>query len=60
MKNRKAKVLKLQASKPRNPLVVHAARRKAGTHQKSRKAERRQQQAQLKQALGRREDSGHE
>jgi hypothetical protein len=48
MKNRKAKVLKLEASKPRNPLVAHAAKRKAGTHQKSRKAERRQQQAQLR------------
>lgn len=43
MKNRQAKLIKLESSKPRNPLVVHAARRKAGEHRKSSKALRRQQ-----------------
>jgi hypothetical protein len=41
MKNRKAKLSKLAARKPRNPLVAHAATRKAGAHRKSAKAERR-------------------
>lgn len=32
--------LKLAALKPRNPLVVHAAKRKAGKHRRSASAER--------------------
>jgi hypothetical protein len=41
MKNRHAKLIKLESTKPRNPLVVLAAQRKAGTHRKSGKALRR-------------------
>lgn len=38
---RKTKIkLKLKATRPRNPLVVPAARRKAGSHRKSRSATR--------------------
>jgi hypothetical protein len=33
--------LKLVAPKPRNPLVVHALKRKAGKHRRSTAAERR-------------------
>ncbi len=33
--------LKVKTPKPRNPLVPHAARRKAGAHRKSRPAQRR-------------------
>jgi hypothetical protein len=43
--------LRLAASKPRNPLVVPARERKAGRHGKSRSAERRAQQVQLKKQL---------
>jgi hypothetical protein len=32
--------LRLQATKPRNPMVAPAARRKAGTHRKSTAAQR--------------------
>jgi hypothetical protein len=41
MKNRQAKLIKLESTKPRNPLVVLAAQRKAGSHRKSGKALRR-------------------
>jgi hypothetical protein len=38
---RKTKIkLKIKAAKPRNPLVVPAAKRKAGAHRKSRSATR--------------------
>lgn len=38
---RKTKIkLKIKAAKPRNPLVVPAAKRKAGVHRKSRSAAR--------------------
>ncbi|WP_397409000.1 hypothetical protein [Polaromonas sp.] len=38
---RKTKIkLKLKATRPRNPLVVPAAKRKAGAHRKSRSATR--------------------
>lgn len=43
--------LRLAASKPRNPLVMPAAQRKAGRHEKSRSAERREQQQALKKEL---------
>lgn len=43
--------LRLAAIKPRNPLVVPAQQRKAGKHEKSRGAERRAQQVQLKKQL---------
>lgn len=43
--------LRLAAPKPRNPLVVAAARRKAGSHRKSKSAERQAQKAQLKREL---------
>lgn len=39
---------RLPASKPRNPLVGPATRRKAGAHRKSRKAERQAEQRALK------------
>lgn len=40
-KRARAKILRLPPSVPRNPLVAPALQRKAGTHGKSRKAERR-------------------
>lgn len=43
--------LRVQAPKPRNPLVPAAAQRKAGSHRKSRSAERQAQKAQLKKQL---------
>jgi hypothetical protein len=43
--------LRLRQPKPRNPLVVPAAQRKAGEHRKSRSAERQGQKAQLKRDL---------
>jgi hypothetical protein len=43
--------LRLTALKPRNPLVVPAAQRKAGEHRKSRSAERQQQKAALRKSL---------
>ncbi|WP_186510725.1 hypothetical protein [Caenimonas sedimenti] len=43
--------LRLAASKPRNPLVVPAAQRKAGEHRKSRSAERNADKMQLKKQL---------
>lgn len=43
--------LRLTAPKPRNPLVPAAAQRKAGSHRKSRSAERQQQKTQLKKDL---------
>ena len=43
--------LRLTAPKPRNPLVAAAAQRKAGSHRKSRSAERQAQKAQLKKEL---------
>lgn len=43
--------LRLAAPKPRNPLVVAAAQRKAGSHRKSKSAERQAQKAQLKREL---------
>lgn len=43
--------LKLKALKPRNPLVVPAARRKAGVHRKSPSAIRRNEKMALKKQL---------
>ena len=43
--------LKLVAHKPRNPLVVHALKRKAGKHRRSTSAERRAQKLALAKAL---------
>ena len=43
--------LRLAAPKPRNPLVVAAAQRKAGSHRKSGAAQRQAQKAQLKKQL---------
>mgnify|MGYP001627334892 CR=1 FL=1 len=43
--------LRVTAPKPRNPLVVAAAQRKAGSHRKSKSAERQAQNAQLKKQL---------
>jgi hypothetical protein len=43
--------LRMTAPKPRNPLVAAAAQRKAGSHRKSRSAERQQDKAQLKKQL---------
>jgi hypothetical protein len=43
--------LRLTPPKPRNPLVAAAAQRKAGSHRKSRSAERQAQKAQLKREL---------
>ena len=43
--------LRLTAPKPRNPLVAAAAQRKAGSHRKSRSAERQAQKAPLKKDL---------
>lgn len=43
--------LRLTAPKPRNPLVAAAAQRKAGSHRKSRSAERQAQKSALKKEL---------
>lgn len=43
--------LRLTALKPRNPMAVPAAQRKAGEHRKSRSAERQQQKAALRKSL---------
>lgn len=43
--------LRVQAPKPRNPLVSAATQRKAGTHRKSRAAERQAADAQLRKQL---------
>jgi hypothetical protein len=43
--------LKLAQSKPRNPLVVPAAQRKAGVHRKSASAKRQAEQRELKKQL---------
>ena len=43
--------LRLAQPKPRNPLVVPTAQRKAGSHRKSRSAERQADKAALKQHL---------
>jgi hypothetical protein len=43
--------LRVTAPKPRNPLVAPAAQRKAGSHRKSRSAERQENQAQLRKQL---------
>ena len=43
--------LRLAQPKPRNPLVVPAAQRKAGSHRKSRSAERQADKAALKKHL---------
>jgi hypothetical protein len=43
--------LRVPQPKPRNPLVVPAAQRKAGEHRKSRSAQRQQEKASLKKAL---------
>lgn len=40
--------LKLKAVKPRNPLVAHAVKRKAGSHRKSRASQRRAEKIALK------------
>lgn len=47
---RKVKI-KLKATKPRNPLVVHAAQRKAGSHRKPQAALRREEKMALKKQL---------
>lgn len=51
MKNRHAKLIKLESVKPRNPLVVLAAQRKAGVHRKSSKAVRRAERISDQKAL---------
>jgi hypothetical protein len=43
--------LKVSAPKPRNPLVVPAAQRKAGSHRKSAASERQADKQQLKKQL---------
>ena len=43
--------LRRTALKPRNPLVLPAAQRKAGEHRKSRSAERQQQKAAVRKSL---------
>jgi hypothetical protein len=43
--------LRLTQPKPRNPLAVPAAQRKAGAHRKSRSAERQADKAALKKQL---------
>jgi hypothetical protein len=43
--------LRVPQPKPRNPLVVPAAQRKAGSHRKSGAAERRAQKNELKKEL---------
>ena len=43
--------LKITAPKPRNPLVVAAAQRKAGEHRKSKSAQRQADQRLLKKQL---------
>ncbi|MEO8654143.1 MAG: hypothetical protein ABI409_08465 [Ramlibacter sp.] len=43
--------LRLSAPKPRNPLVAPAARRKAGSHRKSRSAQRSAEKRALKKQL---------
>jgi len=43
--------LRLTQPKPRNPLVVPAAQRKAGSHRKSNATERRAQKLELKKEL---------
>lgn len=43
--------LRVTPPKPRNPLVAAAAQRKAGSHRKSRSAERQQEKSQLKKQL---------
>ena len=43
--------LRVTAPKPRNPLVAPAAQRKAGSHRKSRSAERQADQARLRKQL---------
>lgn len=43
--------LRLAAPKPRNPLVVPAARRKAGSHRKSGSAQRRAEKMALRKQL---------
>ncbi|WP_168173601.1 hypothetical protein [Polaromonas sp. A23] len=49
---RKVKIkLKIKAAKPRNPLVVHAAQRKAGSHRKSEASLRKKEKLALKKQL---------
>ncbi len=48
--------LKLKQHKPRNPLVVPALQRKAGSHHPSRKAQRQDQQRALRRELARARD----
>lgn len=48
--------LNLKQHKPRNPLVAPAQRRKAGWHQPSRKAQRQDQQRDLRRELARTRD----
>ena len=43
--------LRLTAPRPRNPLVAAAAQRKAGSHRKSKAAERQRQKSALKKEL---------
>lgn len=43
--------LQLPAPKPRNPLVAQAVQRKAGSHRKSKSAQRQEQKLALNRAL---------
>ncbi len=43
--------LRIAAPKPRNPLIAHAAQRKAGSHRKSASAQRRADKMALKKQL---------
>ena len=45
--------LRLAAPKPRNPLVAQAAQRKAGSHRKSKSAQRQREKLALKNELKR-------
>ena len=45
---------------PRNPLVAEALKRKAGAHQRSRKAQRRADRMELLARLGRRDGRGED
>ena len=49
--------LKVQAPKPRNPLVAPALQRKAGSHQKPAAALRRAEKMALKKQISERRDS---
>lgn len=48
---RKHNKLRVTAPKPRNPLVAPASQRKAGSHRKSRSAQRQAEKRSLRKAL---------